>query len=96
MAEVLGFALSTALIISHGYFCPTDMQGRPVIVMSNRGRVPLKDIEKNEKLVSAIIATGKDADRVDADVLAQAFRALVLMYGNRLSESPRDDQFAQC
>ena len=95
MAEVLGFALSTALIISHGYFRPTDMQGRPVIVMSNKGRVLLKDIEKNEKLVSAIIATGKDADWVDADVLARAFRAIDLMYGKRLSESPRDDKCVQ-
>ena len=95
MAEILGFALSTAMIISRGYFRSSDMQGRPVIVMSNRGRVLLKDIEKNEKLVSAIIATGKDADWVDADVLAQAFRALDLMYGKRLSEPPRDEQFAQ-
>ena len=73
MADVLGFALSTAVIILHGYFRPIDMQGRPVIVAYNEGQVLLKDIEKNEKLVSAIIATGKDADWVDADVSAQAF-----------------------
>ena len=58
------------------------MQGRPVVV-HNSGRVLLKEIEKNEKPVSAIIPAGKDADWVDADVLAQAFRALDLMYGKR-------------
>ena len=63
-----------------------DASGRPLVTMRS-GRVAMSDVLANAKVVAALIATQRDDDWVNNDLVLHAMKALDLRYRGRLSET---------
>ena len=84
MADILEQGLQ--LNVDAGYWCDRerDASGRSLVTMRS-GRVAMSDVLANAKVVAALIATQRDDDWVNNDLVLHAMKALDLRYRGRLS-----------